>query len=169
MVSAPISRAWVPSQTRCDWMRVSSLKQDAEILGALGDFEAEELLDGEAVAEIVRHRGEIVDAVGEGNDLLVELGFAGLLDAGVEVADVWGAGQRRLRHRFRAPGGGRRGSTGCCGPMLRTMVWSLTLPVLCARASARMSFDAGVLGGVAGERGVEEFVLFLRDGSNGSH
>ena len=32
-------------------------------------------------------RAEIVDAVGQGNDLLVELGFAGLFDAGVQVAD----------------------------------------------------------------------------------
>jgi ATP phosphoribosyltransferase regulatory subunit HisZ len=40
------------------------------------------------VAEIVGHGAEIVDAVGHGHDLLVELGFAGLFDAGVQEADV---------------------------------------------------------------------------------
>ncbi len=39
---------------------------------------------------------EIVDAVGERDDLLVELGLAGLLDAGVQVADVGGEGDDGL-------------------------------------------------------------------------
>ena len=44
---------------------------------------------------------EVVDAVSEGDDLLVELGFAGLLDTGVEVADVGRAARRRFRRRAR--------------------------------------------------------------------
>ncbi len=62
-------------------------EQDANPLGALGDFELKELLDGQAVTEVVGHGAEIIDAVGEGNDLLVELRFAGFFDAGVKVAD----------------------------------------------------------------------------------
>ena len=72
------------------------VEEDTKPLRAVGDLEAEELFDGEAVAEIVGHRRQIVDAIGEGNDLLVELGLAGLLDAGVQVADVGGAGDDGL-------------------------------------------------------------------------
>ncbi len=63
-------------------------EQNANPLGALGDFEAEKLFDGQAVAEIVGERIEIVDAIGERNDLLIELGLAGFLDAGVQIADL---------------------------------------------------------------------------------
>ncbi len=41
-----------------------------------------------AVGQVVGHGCKVVDAVGEWSDLGVELGFASLLDAGVEVADV---------------------------------------------------------------------------------
>jgi|GEM_PF-3111493 len=74
-----------------DEMRLDAgelVEEDAEVLGALGDFEVEELLNSQGVGEVVGHRAEIVDAVGEGSDLGVELGLAGFLDAGVEVADV---------------------------------------------------------------------------------
>ena len=64
------------------------VEQHAEPLRALGDLESEQLLDRQAVGQVVGHRAEIVDAVGERDDLLVELGLAGLLDAGVQIADV---------------------------------------------------------------------------------
>ena len=83
-----------PDQVRLDTRDL--VEQHAEDLRALGDLEAEQLLDGEAVAEVVRHRTEIVDAIGQGDDLLVELGLARLLDAGMEVADVGGAGDDGL-------------------------------------------------------------------------
>ena len=63
-------------------------EQDANPLGALGDFQAEELFDGQAVAEIVGERIEVVDAVGERDHLLVELGFAGFFDTCVQVTDL---------------------------------------------------------------------------------
>ena len=63
-------------------------EKDANPLGALGNFEAEKLFDGQAVTEIVRKRVEVVDAIGERNHLLVKLGLAGLFDAGVKVADL---------------------------------------------------------------------------------
>jgi len=56
----------------------------------VGDFEAEELFDRQGVGGVVGHRADVVDAVGEGGDLGVELGFGGLLDAGVEITDVGG-------------------------------------------------------------------------------
>ena len=63
-------------------------EQDANPLGALGDFEGEKFFDGQAVAEIVGERIEIVDAIGERDDLLIELGLAGFFNAGVQVADL---------------------------------------------------------------------------------
>jgi hypothetical protein len=62
-------------------------EKDANPDGTLGDFEAEELFDCQAVAEIICERSEIVDAIGEGHDLLVKLGLAGFLDAGVKITD----------------------------------------------------------------------------------
>ena len=103
-----------PDQVRLDAGEL--VEQDAEILGAFGNFEAEQLLHREAVGEVVGHRAEIVDAVGEGNDLLVELGLAGLLDAGVQIADVGSEARRRFRRRSRAQGGARHGSKGAADP-----------------------------------------------------
>ena len=53
-----------------------------------GNLQLQQLFDRKAIAEVVRHRTEVVDAIGHRNDLLVELRLAGLLDAGVEEADV---------------------------------------------------------------------------------
>jgi len=72
------------------------IEKDAHPLGAGRDLKLEQLLYGKAVAEVVGHRTEVVDAVGEGDDLLVELGFAGFLDAGVEIADIGRAGDYGL-------------------------------------------------------------------------
>ena len=90
-------------------------EEDADPLGAGWDFELEELFDRERVGKVVAHWREVVDAVGEGGDLGVELGFAGLLDAGVEVADVGGQGDDLLAVDFEdeaedAVGGGVLGA-----------------------------------------------------------
>jgi hypothetical protein len=45
-------------------------QQNTNPLGALGDFQIEKFLDGQAIAEIVGKRIEVVDAVGEWDDLL---------------------------------------------------------------------------------------------------
>jgi hypothetical protein len=63
-----------PDEVRLDAGEL--VEQDAEVLGALGDLEAEELFDRQGVGGVVGHRGDVVDAVGEGSDLGVELGFA---------------------------------------------------------------------------------------------
>ncbi len=82
-----MSMACVPSQIRCEFRRVSSVSRTRIHCGPLGNLQLQQLFDGQAVAEVVGHRAEVVDAVGQRNDLLVELGFAGLFDAGVQVAD----------------------------------------------------------------------------------
>ena len=60
---------------------------------------------------------EVVDAVGEGDDLLVELGLAGLLDAGVQVADVGREGDDGfavdLEHEAQDAVGGRDAAGPC--------------------------------------------------------
>jgi hypothetical protein len=56
--------------------------------GAFRDFEAKELFDCKTVTEVVGEGAEVVDTIGERDNLLVELRFAGLLDAGVEVSDL---------------------------------------------------------------------------------
>ena len=60
----------------------------ADVLGALGNFEAEKFFDGEAIDQIVAERTEIVHPVGEGDGLRIGFVFAGFFDAGVEVAEV---------------------------------------------------------------------------------
>ena len=62
--------------------------QHAQPLGAFWNFKLQQLLDGQAVTEIVRHRRKIVDAIGQWDHLLVELRLARLLDAGMQVADI---------------------------------------------------------------------------------
>ena len=69
-------------------MRVSSLKSTRRYCARSRNLKSQQLLYRQAVGEVVGHGTQIVDAVGKRNDLLVELGLAGLLDAGVQIADV---------------------------------------------------------------------------------
>ena len=73
---------------RWELRRLSSVSRTRIHWARWRDLEAEQLFDGQAVTEIVGERIEVVDAVGERNHLLVELGLAGLLDAGMQVADL---------------------------------------------------------------------------------
>jgi len=57
-------------------------------LGTLWNLELQQFFNGQAVAKIVCHGAEVVDAVGQGNNLLVKLRFAGLFDPGVQVSDL---------------------------------------------------------------------------------
>ena len=103
-----------PDQVRLDARDL--VQQHAQHLGALGDLQSEQLLHRQAVRQVVGHRAEIVDAVGQRDDLLVELGLAGLLDAGVQVADVGGQRRRRSRHPAPAPRAARRAWTDAAAP-----------------------------------------------------
>ncbi len=69
-------------------MRWSSAMIDADDLGAGRDLDAHEPLDGDGVAQVVAHGGEVVGAVGVGQEVLVPDGLALLLEAGVQVAEV---------------------------------------------------------------------------------
>ena len=75
-----------PDQVRLEAGQL--VEQHTQVLRAFGDLQPQQLLDRQAVGEVVGHRAEVVDAVGQRHDLLVELGLAGLLDAGVQIADV---------------------------------------------------------------------------------
>src|SRR5271166_777222 len=69
-------------------------------LGTRRNLDLEQLFDGEAVNKIVRKRGKIVNAVGQRDNLLVELRLAGLLDSGVQISDVRDHLENRLAVDF---------------------------------------------------------------------
>ena len=75
-----------PHQVRLDAREL--VEQHADGLGALRDLERKQLLDRQAVGQVVGHRGEIVDAVGQRHHLLVELRLAGFLNTGVQITDI---------------------------------------------------------------------------------
>ncbi len=64
------------------------VEEHAQPLRLLRNLQPQQLLDGQRVGRVVGHRGEVVDAIRQRDYLLVELRLAGLLDAGVQVADV---------------------------------------------------------------------------------
>ena len=59
-------------------------------------LQSEELFHGQAVAQIIGERTEIIDSICERHHLLIKLRLAGLLDAGVQVTDV----RHHPHHRF---------------------------------------------------------------------
>ena len=63
-------------------------QQHAHPLRLLRNLQLQQLLDRQAVAQVVCHRAQVVDAVGQRHHLLVKLGLAGLLDPGVQIADL---------------------------------------------------------------------------------
>ena len=60
----------------------------ADVLGALGDVDVEQLLDGEGEDLLVGHHGAVIEAVEVGQGLQVGLIFDQLLGAAVQQADV---------------------------------------------------------------------------------
>jgi hypothetical protein len=92
-------------------------QQNTNPLGALGDFQIEKFLDGQAIAEIVGKRIEVVDAVGEWDDLLVELGLTGFLDPCVEIANFRSNAGDHFAIDFH-----HQTQHAVCGRMLRTHV-----------------------------------------------
>src|SRR4029453_6278876 len=68
----------------------------ADVLSAVRDVDAEELLDGARVAEVVDEGRDVVEAVGVGNGIVVRADLAVLLEGAVEVADL----HVRLHHRL---------------------------------------------------------------------
>ena len=60
-------------------------QQHADVLRALRNFHAQNLLHRQAVAQIIRKRRQIIDAVGQGHNLRIGFRLAGFLDAGVQI------------------------------------------------------------------------------------
>ena len=85
-----------PYQVAGDTLQLG--QQDTQVLRALRDLvgDTQDLLDGQTEAQVVRERGEIVDAVRQRDRLGIGLRFARLLNARVEITDV-GSG---LHHGF---------------------------------------------------------------------
>ena len=75
-----------PHQVRADALQFG--KHYPHPLRPRRDLHSQQLLYRQNIAEIVHHGAEVIDAVGERNHLLVELGFAGFFDPGVEEADI---------------------------------------------------------------------------------
>jgi hypothetical protein len=53
-----------------------------------GNFKVQQFFDGQRITKIVGQRIEVVDAIGQRHNLVIKLGLAGLLDAGVQIADL---------------------------------------------------------------------------------
>ncbi len=108
-----------PDQVRSDARQL--VQHHSQPLRPRRDFQAQQPFHRQHVAQVVGERAEIVDAVGERHRLLVELGLAGLLDSGVQEADVRhhphdGFAVDLQQQPQHAVGG------GCCGPMFKVMV-----------------------------------------------
>ena len=63
-------------------------QQHTQPLRLLRNLKAQQLFHGQAIAEVVGHGAQVVQPVGERDNLVIKLGLAGLFDAGVQVADL---------------------------------------------------------------------------------
>ena len=75
-------------------------EQNPNPLGAGRDLQFEEFFHREAKDQVIGERRQIVDAVGQGNDLGVVKFFGVFLDAGVQEADVGRGAQDSLAVKF---------------------------------------------------------------------
>ena len=67
----------------------AELRQDhANILGALGDFDAEHLLDRHGICDAVHHRGHVVQPIGERNHLPIHVRFRHLLETAMQISNL---------------------------------------------------------------------------------
>ena len=60
----------------------------ADVLAALGDLDAEQLLDGRGIAEVVDQRRDVVEPVGVRDGVVLAADLAVLLEGAVQVADL---------------------------------------------------------------------------------
>src|SRR5262249_37804245 len=85
---AQIERAGAePDEVAGDALQLG--QHDARKPRLLGHVDAQQLLDGERIAKIVAEWREIIHAVGDDQGLEVALILGGLLDAGMQIANVW--------------------------------------------------------------------------------
>ncbi len=103
-----------PHQVRGDARQLR--QQDANVLRALGNFQSQQLLDRQAVAQIVRERRQIIDAVGQRDGLRVGERFAAFFDAGMQITDLRARLDRPFRRPAPAPPATRRASRDAAAP-----------------------------------------------------
>ena len=113
----------VARNSRCDDDPVELDKQHADPLGPLGHLDVEQLLDRQREHQLVEERRRVVHAGDVGGALDVGELLAGLLHAGVEVADDRLGAQDRLAVELEHEAQHAVGR-GCCGPMLMIIVSS---------------------------------------------
>ena len=89
--------------------------QHADVLRPLRRLDVEELLDRQREGEVVGGRAEIVEPVGQREDLRVGEALGQLLGAPVEIADVGIDARDVSRPPSRARAAGRRGCSGAAG------------------------------------------------------
>src|SRR5213596_255205 len=94
-VNAPRSIDVVPSQTMWEMIRLISHAITRSTLQR-GVISAHQLFGREREADVVRHRRQIVGAVGERDDLVVVAVLAELFEPRVQVAEVWDTAYDRL-------------------------------------------------------------------------
>ena len=80
------------------------------------DLEPQQLLHRQAVAQVVRERRQVVDAVGQRHRLLPRLDLELLFDARVQVADMRAGTRRWSRRPGPAPAAARRASRDAAAP-----------------------------------------------------
>ena len=95
-VSAPSSMPPVARATRCEPIRLISMRSTRMTWARVGDLDAEQPLDGHAVGGLGEQRREVVAARHERDALGPGAVLAVLLDAGVQVADDQAAVGHRL-------------------------------------------------------------------------
>ena len=89
---------------------------DAEVLGALRNLDAGELLDGERVGPVVGDGAEVVEAVGVGHGAEVGFVLGDLFVVAMQVAEDGLELDDRARRRARRPCERRRAWRGAAGP-----------------------------------------------------
>ncbi len=61
-----------------------------DVLGPFGDLDAQELLHGQNVSQVVPYPVGVIQAIRQGNDLVVRLRLGQFLDAAVKVSHMRG-------------------------------------------------------------------------------
>ncbi len=62
-------------------------QDDPDVLGPLGDLDPGQLLDGQDIGQVVGHGGEVIQPVGQGDDLGIGQALPELLHPPVEIAE----------------------------------------------------------------------------------
>jgi len=64
------------------------VEHDADILRAFGNFDSEQLLDGEYVTVLIAHHRDVIEPIHIADGLVIRLGFGEFLGTAMQQADV---------------------------------------------------------------------------------